>query len=191
MPKFAPYDLTAKGLGAPVRAVIRRATHDDLDALAALKLAVVTRSRDDWADMIDKSLEDDRLLLVADIEGEIAGFAQAHFLEQHPVNHGPAGFYLTGVTVLSNYRRAGLGRSFTVSRLDWIRKRADEAWYFANADNRTSIQLHLEFGFEEVWRAQVIHGVTFDGGEGILFRSSLDDSPRSVIGLRAYTAAGL
>ena len=92
---------------------------------------------------------------------------------QHPVDHGPAGFYLTGVTVLSGYRRAGLGRSFTVARLDWIRKRADEAWYFANADNRTSIQLHLEFGFEEVRRAQVIHGVTFDGGEGILFRSVL------------------
>lgn len=174
MPGFAHFDPTAKGLAAPGSAAIRQASHGDLDALAAFKLAVVTRSRDDWASMIDKSLEDDRLLLVADIEGEIAGFAQAHFLEQHPVDYGPAGFYLTGVTVLSDYRRAGIGRTFTRARLDWIRERASEAWYFANAENRTSIQLHLEFGFEEVQRAQSIHGVTFDGGEGILLRVSLD-----------------
>lgn len=173
MANFAPFDPDSKGTSAPVSAVIREASHDDLDALAGFKLAVVRRSRDDWADMIDKSLEDDRSLLVADIEGEIAGFAQANFLEQHPVDHGPAGFYLTGVTVLSDYRRAGLGRSFTVARLDWIRERANEVWYFASSVDQSSIELHLAFGFEEVQRARAIQGVTFDSGEGILFRANL------------------
>lgn len=124
--------------------------------------------------MIGKSLEGNRLLLVANVDGHIAAFAQAHFLDEHPVDHGPAGCYLTGVTVVPSYRRSGLGRELTVARLDWINDRADEAWYFANANNRSSIQLHREFGFVEVGRAPIIHGVNFSGdGEGVLFRASL------------------
>lgn len=75
--------------------------------------------------------------------------------------------------MLSDYRRAGLGRSFTVARLDWIRERANEVWYFASSANQSSIELHLAFGFEEVQRARAIQGVTFDSGEGILFRADL------------------
>ena len=75
--------------------------------------------------------------------------------------------------MLSDYRRAGLGRSFTVARLDWIRERANEVWYFASSVDQSSIELHLAFGFEEVQRARAIQGVTFDSGEGILFRADL------------------
>ena len=171
MPDFAPFDPDATGSGAPVRALIREATHDDLDSLAAIRLAVVTRTREDWATVIDKALDDDRLLLVAEIDGEIGAFAQSHYLEEHPVDHGPAGFYLTGVTVIPAHRRTGLGRTLTAARLDWIGQRADTAWFFASADNAASIRLHEEFGFGEVCRGPVIHGVTFDSGEGILFRT--------------------
>lgn len=173
MPDFAPYDPDARGSGAPIRAVIRPATHDDLDQLSGFTLAVVTRSRDDWAVMIDKSLAADRLLLVAEVGGRIVAFAQSHHLDEHPNDHGPAGFYLTGVTVQPAYRRSGLGRDMTVARLDWINDRADEAWYFASVENLASIHLHREFGFEEVRRASVLHGVSFDSGEGVLFRSDL------------------
>ena len=174
MPDFAPYDPEARGSGAPIRAVIRPATRDDLDGLATIQLAVVTRTRDDWATVVDKSLGEDRLLLVAEADGQIAAFAQSHFLEEHPTDRGSAGFYLTGVTVVPAYRRSGLGREMTVARLDWIHDRADEAWYFASVDNNASIRLHQEFGFAEVRRAPVLHGVTFDSGEGALFRSDLD-----------------
>jgi L-amino acid N-acyltransferase YncA len=55
-------------------------------------------------------------------------------------------------------------------RLDWIRRRAAEAWFFANARNTASIALHRELGFEEVSRRFSFPGLTFDGGDGILFR---------------------
>lgn len=66
---------------------IREATAADLDALAAIELAAVTRTRADWIEMIEKVRGHDRLLLVADMGGEIAGFAQTHFLAEHPVDH--------------------------------------------------------------------------------------------------------
>jgi phosphinothricin acetyltransferase len=155
----------------PDLAGIREATAADIDALAAIELAAVSRTRDDWIDMVEKARSDDRLLLVADLAGAIAGFAQTHFLAEHPIDAAPAGFYLTGVTVIPGYRRAGLGHAFTKRRLEWIRERANEAWYFANANNEASIQLHTAFGFIEMSRAGHIHGVEFEGGEGILFRA--------------------
>lgn len=173
MPDFAPYDPAARGSGAPIRAVMRPATHGDLDGLASIQLTAVTRTRADWATVIDKSLSEDRLLLVAEVDGRIVAFAQSHFLEEHAVDHGPAGYYLTGVTVVPACRRAGLGREMTVARLDWINDRADEAWYFASLENRASIRLHSEFGFDEVRRAPVLHGVSFAAGEGALFRTDL------------------
>lgn len=173
MPDFAPYEPDAAGPGAPLHSVIRKATADDLDGLASIQLAAVTRTREDWASVIDKSFADDRLLLLAEIDGQVGAFAQSHFLEEHPVDHGPAGFYLTGLTVVPAFRRAGLGRELTTQRLDWIGDRAGEAWYFASVGNESSIRLHREFGFAEVRRSPVIHGVSFGVGEGVLFRASI------------------
>ena len=175
MPGFAPYDPDSRGRDAPVSGVISQATLDDLDALTLIELTAITRTPADWQKVIDKAFDDpDRLLLLAEVDGDIAGFAQTNFLEKHPVKYGPAGFYLTGVTVIPAYRRRGLGRALTAARLDWIRERANEVWYFASSANQSSIELHLAFGFEEVQRAHAIHGVTFNAGQGILFHSSLD-----------------
>ncbi|MCD9197581.1 GNAT family N-acetyltransferase [Aeromicrobium wangtongii] len=156
-------------------AVLRPAVHDDVEGLLAFDITVVVRTRDDWAAAIDKAARGERLLLVAEVEGVIAAFAQAHRLEQHPDDAAPAGWYLTGVTVLPLYRRAGLARRLTTARLAWIFARADESWYFANAQNTASIDLHTQLGFTEVARAAAIHGVRFDGGEGILFRRGATD----------------
>jgi ribosomal protein S18 acetylase RimI-like enzyme len=153
---------------------LRPATHDDVDGLLAFDMTVVVRTRDDWADAIDKSLRGERMLLVADVDGTIAAFAQAHHLDEHPADHAPAGWYLTGVTVLPDHRRRGLGTSLTTARLDWISQRSDSAWYFANADNAASIGLHTALGFVEVSRAPSIHGVRFTGAEGVLFRRPLE-----------------
>src|SRR3954447_11586465 len=138
--------------------MLRAATHDDIEGLLAFDMTVVVRTRDDWAEIIDKALRGERLLLVAEMDSTIAAFAQAHRIEEHPVDHAPAGHYLTGVTVLPAFRRAGLARSLTTARLDWIGERADEAWYFAAAQNAPSIRLHEGLGFSEVSRAPSIHG---------------------------------
>lgn len=174
MSGFSPYNPEATGMGGPVLAVVREATPDDLEPLTAFELTTVSRTRDDWETVIEKSLtDDDRLLLVAEVAGDVAAFGQAHFLPLHLVDHSPPGFYLTGVTVQPAYRRGGLGRRLTVARLDWIRERADAVWYFASSANQSSIDLHRAFGFVEVSRARTIHGVTFDAGEGVLLRAEL------------------
>ncbi|MFC5678987.1 GNAT family N-acetyltransferase [Aeromicrobium endophyticum] len=160
--------------GSAAGVVIRPATREDVDGLLAFDMTVVVRTRDDWDDVIDKASRGERLLLVAEVEGDIAAFGQAHHLDADAVDHAPAGWFLTGVTVLPPHRRQGLGASLTTARLDWIAQRSDTAWYFATADNVASIRLHSGLGFDEVSRASSIHGVTFAGGEGILFRRSPD-----------------
>jgi phosphinothricin acetyltransferase len=150
--------------------VLRPATHADVAGLTAIDITVVVRTAEDWERAVDKTLEGERQLLVAEIDGTIGAFAQAHRLDEHPVDHAPAGYYLTGVTVLPPYRRAGLGREFTLARLEWIRERADAAWYFAAAENAASIRMHQQLGFTEVGRVPSIHGVVFEAGHGVLFR---------------------
>ena len=174
MAHYASYEPEAKRSGGPFAAVIRPATYADVPDLAAIDITVVVRTAEDWTAAIDKSSRGERLLLVAEIDGTVAGFAQAHRLDEHPVDHAPAGYYLTGVTVLPHYRRAGLARDFTLARLDWIQDRADEAWYFAATENAASIRLHDQLGFAEVSRSSSIHGVSFDGRGGVLFRRPLN-----------------
>lgn len=175
MPGFEPYDPGASGSDGPVSAVIRPATPADVDDLSTIELAVVTRTPERWAELVDEGQRlDEKLLLVAEVDGSIAAFAQSVRFDEHATDLGPAGYFLCGVTVRPNFRRRGLAHRLTTARLDWIRERANEAWYFANVGNLTSIELHHEFGFVEVDRAPIIHGVDFSGsGEGILFRAGL------------------
>ena len=59
-----------------------------------------------------------------------------------------------------------------MARLAWVQQRANEVWYFANARNQASIDLHSKYGFVEVTRDFTAAGVTFDNGigTGVLFR---------------------
>jgi hypothetical protein len=54
-------------------------------------------------------------------------------------------------------------------------QRPAEAW-IDHVLNRVSIALHRPFGFVEVDRAASFAGVSFTGGEGILFRADPADS---------------
>jgi ribosomal protein S18 acetylase RimI-like enzyme len=115
----------------------------------------------------------DRCLVVAESGGALAGYGRARRFEPSPHHTAPRGYYLTGVFVVPGARRAGIGAALTQARLGWIGERAEDAWYFANARNTASIELHKRFGFEEVTRSFSFPGVAFDGGEGILFRLPL------------------
>jgi ribosomal protein S18 acetylase RimI-like enzyme len=115
-------------------------------------------------------------LVVAEVDGSIAGYGRAGLFEPDadaPADSAPRGYYLTGVFVHPSRRRAGIGATLTRARLDWIGARADEVWFFANARNGASIELHRKVGFEEVTRDFSFPGLTFEGGEGILFRLRL------------------
>jgi len=125
----------------------------------------------------------DRYLAVAESRGSIIGYGRARLFEPERhvrVDTAPRGYYLTGVFVDPPQRRSGIGDALTRTRLEWIGKRAADAWCFVNARNTASIELHRQFGFEEVTRDFSFPGLTFDAGTGILFRLSLlPSSPRS------------
>ncbi len=119
--------------------------------------------------------DDARLVLVACARGtsDVGGFlgwGKTHFWG-FADGTAPTGQYLGGVTVRPDCRRSGIGTALTQARLDWIWRRASEAWYVVNASNLASIELHRRWGFAEVARAPRFHTTTFDGGVGILMRA--------------------
>ncbi len=116
------------------------------------------------------------LHLVAAIRGKLVGYGRASYFDppdDAPANVAPAGWYLTGVNVREEYRRLGVASELTQKRLEWLRTRADDVYYFANARNRASIDLHARLGFNEVTKDFWFPGVSFTGGVGILFRLRL------------------
>lgn len=136
-----------------------------------------------WSQAFARDIEHrERHLVVAVSRAEIVGYARAHLFEPEPdaaADTSPSGYYLIGLFVRPDCRRSGLGAALTDARLRWISERTDEAWFFANAGNTASIELHHRFGFEEVTRHFSFPGLTFEGGEGILFRARLDCEART------------
>jgi ribosomal protein S18 acetylase RimI-like enzyme len=127
-----------------------------------------------WHGALTHDIDDPtRALLVAMSDEAVVGYARARFVEPEtdaPGDRVPEGYYLLGLFVAPAHRRLGLGSALTSGRLEWIRERADEAWFFSNARNVASIELHRRFGFAEVTRRFSFPGLVFEGGEGILFR---------------------
>ena len=158
--------------------LIRRAVPADIKdclALGGREGAPPTGLADDLADI-------ERLLLVAEDAGRIIGYGRAmHF--RRGVNPSadavPTGYYLVGLVVDASRRRKGVGSELTHARLAWIAGRTTDAWYFSNVRNTASIAFHARFGFREVTREFSFPGLSFDGGEGILFRVSLADATGS------------
>jgi len=157
---------------------IRAAGPLDIEPSVVLACAAAPeRGAGSWRDALTEELQHpERLLLVVEIEREVVGYGRVRLFTQPPdapTDAAPGGYYLTGVFIRPDRRRAGLGAAITDARLRWISERATEAWFFANARNSASIELHRRFGFEEVTRRFSFPGATFSGGEGILYRSRL------------------
>jgi GNAT superfamily N-acetyltransferase len=124
--------------------------------------------------------DDGVCLLVATAGGETCGFATAAWFEPPegaPPDGAPAGWYLFGIIVREGWRRRGIGARLTEARLAWIAERADEAYYFANALNRASLDLHERLGFRELTRSFSFPGASFQGGTGVLSRIDLRHRP--------------
>ena len=122
------------------------------------------------------SWEEDDATFVARVDGEIAGFGAVGWLDNAEADGArrvPPGWFLTGLVVAPAWRRRGIGAALTAHRLDWVRGRAEVVYYFANARNGATIDLHRRLGFEEVTREFAIPGVAFDGGVGVLYWAQL------------------
>jgi ribosomal protein S18 acetylase RimI-like enzyme len=167
--------------------LVRAAEPSDIEACVELALDAaageqVARDADFWGQAFARDIEHpERSLVVAVSRAEIVGYARAHLFEPEPdapTDTSPWGYYLIGLFVRPDCRGAGLGAALTDARLRWISERADEAWFFANVRNTASIELHHRFGFEEITHHFSFPGLTFEGGEGILFRARLDREAR-------------
>jgi GNAT superfamily N-acetyltransferase len=175
--RWATYEPDRHGPVDPRTIDIGLATVADCAEIARIS---VERDGGNMADALSRCGRDirdaNRLLLVAAAQAGLGGFARTGYWEPpagSPADVAPPGFYLFGVVVRDDWRRHGVGLELTRRRLDWIRERAAEAFYFANAQNRASIDLHARLGFVEVTRDFTFPGASFDGGVGILFRADL------------------
>jgi GNAT superfamily N-acetyltransferase len=157
--------------------VVREARAGDL---AAIVLTLEERQGmqvDGFSELVRTEIEaEDALVLVAEVGTSFAGYGRAGGFAHPPDapdNCAPAGFYLTGLVVAPSHRRHGIGIELTRRRLCWARDRADEAFYFANAQNRASLDLHAQLGFAEVTKDFWYPNVSFAGGRGVLCRVGL------------------
>ncbi len=174
MSLFAAYEPGARGPSPPADLTTRPAEDRDLPALAALRV-----ERDGWtleaatasfAGLLEAARGGTPLALVAETDGLVVGYGVADWFAHTTI---PRGWYLAGLIVAPAHRRRGIAARLTRERLAWIAARSAEAWYFANARNRATIDLHARLGFVEVARGIAVPGVTFEGGVGLLFRADL------------------
>lgn len=184
MSLFAEYDPISpkKNIKIPLpHLVIRLAEEPDSEQLAHLCVSRNGGSSEEYLQKFVKEISniDDQakiMLLVAEIHGKIVGFAMAKYFtppENSPKNTAPEGWYLNGIIIDPQYRRMGIASRLTENRLQWLTNKTSHVFYFANAGNAASIDLHEKFGFNEITRDFIFPGVTFEGGVGILFRADL------------------
>ena len=170
----------------PKGLIIREARKQDIEQLAELNHKRYGGKLPEIIEGFEREIAglyetDEHLLIVAEYENKLVGFARAKSFEPPPTappNICPEGWYLTGIIVASEYRRKGIASALTKERLNWIAKRSERAYYFANAQNKVSIDMHKQFVFTEISRNFVYPDVSFEGGEGILFKADLQKSDR-------------
>ncbi len=168
---FEPYNPKRKRQSLDVG--IRDATEADITSVMEISMA---RDPGDPA-VIESSLRSylanrqESILLLAIVDGQIVGFGKAKKYRREKTAY--PGWYLTGLIVIPGYRNAGIGTQLTIVRLDEISHRAGEAYYFVNAANRVSIELHQKLGFELVQDHFEFPGVTFSNSHGQLYRKQL------------------
>lgn len=180
--RYAPYEERrpdADRAAAPEGLLVRLAALADRDEVAALVLerdgGTLEGHRAGFETEV-AAARPDLLLLVAEVEGRVAGWARARRFEHPPDpphNVAPEGWYLSGVIVAPAFWRRGVGTELTRRRLEWIAARAGEAYCFIDADNRASTALHQRFGFVELTRDFTYPGVTFPESGGVLYRADL------------------
>ncbi|MFT7487096.1 MAG: ribosomal protein S18 acetylase RimI-like enzyme [Candidatus Paceibacteria bacterium] len=123
---------------------------------------------------LDFSAEKGRLFVAEGEDGGLLGYGASAYMNfprdgtlPEPVHDC---WYLTGVVVTPSARRASIGRALTVARIDAWSSCGGPLRFVANANNRPSIVLHEELGFELEAREFNMPGVEFTSSKGLLYR---------------------
>ncbi|MCP3973141.1 MAG: GNAT family N-acetyltransferase [bacterium] len=177
MPVFAGYQPSALSLPPPDDLDVTMADQKHAEGIARLysdREEVATAEANAWTQRTLGRMSERGCVVVATTDARVVGYGVADWLDP---DAAPDGFYLLGVVVDPEFQRRGIAHVLTERRLDWLRERTDRVFYFANASNRATIDLHRTFGFRQLNHITSIAGVTFDGGKGILYEAGLP--PRS------------
>jgi ribosomal protein S18 acetylase RimI-like enzyme len=169
---FAAYEPKAGRGSTPANLLVREATGADVEGCVAIIMAVNGGDPAGWRGMFERTVAaEDQALFVADVDGEIAGYARIvdhHVADDSPAGAAPGGYYLMGLAIPAGWRRRGLAAALTSARLSWAWSRTDKVFYVASLQNLASLDLHRGLGFEEVTREFSYPGIDFAGGVGVL-----------------------
>ncbi len=157
---YAPYRPSASRDGV-ADLVLRDAGIDDAAAIARIHAERHGGSPADTEGAVARELtrigagEIEKYVCVALAGARVVGFGRCSRLGEAQLagcRGLSPGCYLGGVVVEIAVRRRGIGRALTLHRLDWLRARTNEVFYFADLVNRPSIDLHAALGFEKISR---------------------------------------
>jgi ribosomal protein S18 acetylase RimI-like enzyme len=182
MSLFAEHSPKPAGAASVAGLTTREARESDLPALGRITSEREGGEADHHRSGLERLLREtvpsgDGLVLVGEVDGEVVGLGKVVRFRHEGTSVAdvaPEGWYLAGVVVRPEWRRRGVGDRLTSARLEWIARRATRAYYFVNARNTVSIDLHRRFGFVEITRRFTFPGASFVGGEGILFEAGID-----------------
>jgi ribosomal protein S18 acetylase RimI-like enzyme len=168
-PAFATFMPHAHGLDDP-RVQLREATEEDVSAIVAIDATRGPRKPGHAEWVLERITNPAKLVLVAVLDDVVVGETATHWWTGH--DDAPDGYYVSGVTVLPEWRRHGAGTRLLDALTAWIWDRSDRAWSVVNAQNLPSLAPHERHGFREVDRGPTFAGITFTGGSGVLLSAT-------------------
>ena len=166
MTVFAPFEPHARGTRDPALEV-RPARADDGAAVAEVAATRGAPGLDVRAGLPTWVADPDRLVVVAEADGAVVGWAMVAPWTRPGAEAGP---HVSALTVHPAHRRRGAGDRMLAALTQWTWDRADVLWSVVNARNEASLALHRRHGFVRVRAVGEYAGVTFDGGRGVLLR---------------------
>ena len=175
-----PFNPEAKGLHLPESIICRPAKLHDRDSIALLMAHRNPGTPfDETLKQIEKELtisqtDSSYRLLVAEVDGLVVGFCRFYDSKglptQKKIYPAPEGWYAMGTLVDPTMRRRGIARFLFDKRLIALREiGVFEVYSMVDGTNQTSLQMHREFGYEQIASAPGFLHIRFDCGEGHLF----------------------
>jgi ribosomal protein S18 acetylase RimI-like enzyme len=146
--------------------VVRQATPEDLQAVGDLWELLIEQHRqleprfwESAPDGREKCLEfvtasldaDDRVLLVAEVEGRVVGFAHSMVADGPPPMRPRRIGHITDLVVHAGCRRRGIGRALVGGVRQWLaEKGADETRLSAAVANPDAVAFWRALGYEPI-----------------------------------------
>lgn len=120
---------------------VRRAAESDIDFIAALEKENFTlgESREDFVKML---ADGEKVLLVATLDGERAGYVAAYTVCRESD--------ILTVAVESAFRKNGVGKALLSALFDALQGQSDALFLEVRASNDAARKLYLACGFSEI-----------------------------------------